>query len=94
MRSGAFGQVHYRGNVIFSSLLAMLLAGCGPTGNGRFVGVVTTTQGACGLGFDAQGMSTATLMERGKSVMFAPTDGVLVLDGHVDGGRAGVGGGL
>lgn len=84
MQSGAFGQARYVANVICASLVGLALAGCGAAGDGRFVGSVATTEGACGLGFDGQGKSTATLMMRGKDVLFAPSDGVTVLGGHVN----------
>ena len=85
MQNGAFGQRNNRVNVIMSSLLLMMLAACAAPNDGHFVGTVTTTQGICGLGFDAQGKAQATLMVRGEAVQFIPSDGVLVLDGHVNG---------
>ena len=85
MYLGAFGQDNDLGKVIFPSLLALLLAGCGGGASGRYVGNLTTAQGNCGVGVDPQGKATATLMIRGKDVEFAPTDGVVVLPGHVNG---------
>ena len=66
--------------------MLMFVAGCAGEENARYVGTVTTTQGACGLGFDAGGTAHATLMVRGMNVEFVPSDGVTVLPGHLDGG--------
>jgi hypothetical protein len=85
MQTGAFGQGIALGKVIFLGLLATTLAGCGAAGDGRYAGHLVTTQGDCGLGFDSQGNATATLTLRGSEAQFAPTDGVTVLPGHVDG---------
>ncbi len=85
MHTGAFGQAFVLGNVIFTSLLAISLTGCGAAGDGRFVGTLNTTQGACGLGFEAQGKATATLLVHGENAQFVPSDGVVVLPGHVNG---------
>ena len=60
------------------------LAGCG-AGDVRYVGPVTTDQGACGLGFDGQGHAEATLLVRGAQASFLPTSGVQVLSGRVTG---------
>ena len=86
MQSGAFGQGNCAGNVMFSVAIMILLAGCSGEQNARYVGTATTTQGACGLGFDADGTAHATLMVRGADVQLVPSDGVWVLPGHLDGG--------
>ena len=83
MRVGAFGQGINAVNLIVCGLVGLGVAGCGSEAS-RFVGVAAATQGACGLGFDAQGKATATLMVRGGDVQFVPSDGVTVLPGHVD----------
>jgi hypothetical protein len=70
-------------NVRLSWVLLVVLSGCGGS-DGRYVGTVSTEQGACGVGFDAQGKATATLMLHDGDAKFAPSGGVLVLDGHVD----------
>ena len=62
--------------------LAPMLVGCADP-SVRYAGTVTTEQGACGPGFDADGRSPATLMVQGGNVQFAPNDGVLVLNGHI-----------
>ena len=61
----------------------LMLSGCG-AGDERFTGTVTTERGQCGPGFDDQGKATATLMVRGKKVEFAPSNGVVLLNGNVD----------
>ena len=85
MRSGAFGQAGSGVRLLLVGLVAIGLTGCGGVENRRFVGSLATTQGACGLGFGADGSAPATLMLRGANVEFAPTDGVTVLPGHIDG---------
>ncbi len=59
------------------------LAGCGAS-DMRFVGPVTTEQGACGLGFDPAGHAEATLLVRGADAVFLPTSGTTSLSGHVN----------
>ena len=68
---------------IACGLALLALAGCGP-GDQRYVGPVTTDQGACGLGFDDQGRAEATLLVRGDQARFLPTSGTQTLAGHVD----------
>lgn len=63
--------------------LGLALAGCAG-GNGRFIGTMTTEQGACGPGFDSAGQAAAVLIVQGEEVQFAPTQGVLVLRGKVN----------
>ena len=60
------------------------LCGCAAAGDGRYVGSASTEQGSCGSGFDASGKATATLLLHGAEAEFAPSDGVVVLQGHVD----------
>jgi hypothetical protein len=60
-----------------------LLSGCSG-GVTRFAGPLTTEQGACGPGFDAAGQARASLVVKGSDVQFAPSDGVVVLPGHVN----------
>ena len=84
MQFGAFRQGLNTANVILGGLIVFGVVGCGGAEGSRFVGSVATTQGICGLGFDAQGKATATLMVRGSDVQFVPSDGVTVLPGHMD----------
>ncbi len=84
MHSGPFGQGFNPAKLILCGLAVLGVAGCGGEDATRFVGGAATTQGVCGLGFDAQGKATATLMVRGGDVQFVPSDGVTVLPGHVD----------
>jgi hypothetical protein len=85
MQTGTFGQGIARGKLIFVGLLTTSLVSCGPPSDGRYAGHVVTSQGDCGLGFDPQGTATATLILRGGEAQFAPTDGVAVLPGHIEG---------
>ncbi|WP_158746065.1 hypothetical protein [Acidisphaera sp. L21] len=64
---------------VFGAVLVV----CGCSGTERYVGSVTTEQGACGPGFDAGGKANAVLTVRGKAVQFAPTDGVILLTGDM-----------
>ncbi len=83
--SGRLGKGNDNLNMKAATMLLLLLSACTASGDGRFVGPLTTDQGACGLGFDDQGKATATLLLRGEAAKFAPTTGVLVLSGHVNG---------
>ncbi len=84
MQVGVFGQGFHAVKLILWSLVVVVPAGCAEPDGTRFVGMVTTSQGSCGLGF-VDGKATATLMVRGADVAFAPSDGVTVLPGHVTG---------
>ena len=86
MWTGAFGQANNARNVMAVILIVILAAACAGEPNARYLGTVTTTQGDCGLGFDANGTARATLMVRGTEVQFVPSDGVTVLPGHMDAG--------
>ena len=64
-----------------TSLLAV--ASCAAGRDGRYAGSVVTEQGTCGLaatGSHADG----SLLIRGNDVVFAPDQGVILLNGHVD----------
>ncbi len=65
----------------FAPVVLVLLSGCAGGGD-RFAGTLTTDQGACGPGFDSAGKATSSLVIRAGKVQFAPSDGVLVLDGQ------------
>ena len=69
---------------IVASIAFAELTACGAAGDGRYVGVASTEQGLCGQGFDEAGKATSTLLIRGSEVKFAPSDGVVVLEGRVD----------
>ena len=71
---------------VMASLALADIAACGAAGDGRYVGVASTEQGSCGLGFDEAGKAASTLLIRGNEVKFAPSDGVVVLEGRVDHG--------
>lgn len=71
---------------IMAGLALADIAACGSAGDGRYVGVASTEQGSCGLGFDEAGKAASTLLIRGNEVKFAPSDGVVVLEGRVDHG--------
>ena len=85
IQAGAFGQGLSLGNVTFLTVLAILLAACSGSNDARFAGPITTVQGACSPGFAADGTATATLTLRGGNVVFAPSGGVIVLGGRIDG---------
>ncbi len=57
--------------------------GCAATGDGNYAGNASTEQGFCGPGFDGSGKAVATLSLRGTQAQFAPSDGVVVLEGRV-----------
>ena len=65
---------------IMAGLALADIAACGAAGDGRYVGVASTEQGSCGLGFDEAGKAASTLLIRGNEVKFAPSDGVVVLE--------------
>ena len=65
-------------------LILLGLSGCSGEA-ARFTGPVTVEQGTCALGFDATTNTTASLVLRGNDVQFAPSDGVIVLTGQIDG---------
>jgi hypothetical protein len=69
---------------LVGGLVLVGLAGCVAASDGTYVGVVSTELGACGPGFDSRGKTTATLVLHGADVQFAPQDGVIVLNGHMD----------
>jgi hypothetical protein len=66
-------------------LLAPLIgvAGCANGRDGRYTGNVVTESGICGLASNG-GHADGTLMIRGNEVVFAPDQGVVLLNGHVD----------
>ena len=83
MQTGACGQGIYHVNVKLGWVVALLgLAGCG-SGDARYVGPVATDQGSCGLGFDAAGRASATLIVRQDEATFYPSSGAQSLLGHV-----------
>ncbi len=79
----AWAKLNWTASV--AAIAVAAVSGCGATGDGRYVGTVSAEQGSCGAEFDGQGKATATLLLRGTEAKFAPSDGVVVLDGHING---------
>lgn len=66
-------------NVNMPIALLIGLAGCASTATGTYAGRMAIEQGVCG-----PSEAIASLNLRGKTVQFAPNNGVVLLDGHVD----------
>jgi hypothetical protein len=64
-------------------VLLIGVAACAGGRNGRYAGNVVTESGTCGLASNG-GHADGTLMIRGDEVVFAPDQGVVVLNGHID----------
>ena len=67
-------------NVNRAILIVIGLAGCATTAVGTYVGPLAIEQGVCG-----PGQATASLNRRGNNVQFAPNNGVVVLQGEING---------
>ena len=73
------GKGNHRVNVNRLTLGVIGLSGCAANATGTYVGPLAIEQGVCG-----ESQTTASLTLRGKTVQFAPNNGVVVLEGHVD----------
>ena len=64
--------------------ILLALSACSSGRDGRYFGTLSTQTGTCGLSATASGQLDGSLMIRGDDVVFAPEQGVVVLQGRIN----------